>query len=251
MAKTKRISSHILFWLFAALFLSLFLGKKADNYQMVFFFVVLLLPVASATSYSFNYFLIPKYLFQEKHFKFFLYAFFTVVLSVYVEMLLIVFAFIFLANYQIENMIPGTANIINLGVGMYFVVVLSALIYLVKRKVLNPPKSLKEVEQPKDTTLTVRANRETVKLDTTTILYIESLDNYVKIHQTDQELIVRERISHLADRLPESFMRIHRSFLVNNSQIQSYTREAVQVNGKKLPISRTYKKQVIGVLEGM
>jgi DNA-binding LytR/AlgR family response regulator len=37
------------------------------------------------------------------------------------------------------------------------------------------------------------------------------------------------------------FKRIHRSFIVSISKIESYTAEAVEVNGVSIPIGRGYK----------
>jgi DNA-binding LytR/AlgR family response regulator len=45
--------------------------------------------------------------------------------------------------------------------------------------------------------------------------------------------------------LPDHFIRIHRSFIVNSTKISSYSREHVRVGEKELPISRTYKKEVV------
>lgn len=244
MTKCWRIFYHVLFWGLSALFLSLYLGYRSHDLQLTFLFTALLLPVAIATSYTVNYFLFPRYLFTGYYFRFSLYGFFFVILSVYIEMLIIVGAFIFIANYQYEYMIPGTTNIINLGVGMYFIVFLSALVYLVKRW-SRPEDQLKAEEQP----LLVRVNREMVRINPSDILYLESLDNYVQIHLDDKRFIVKEKISRLGEKLPSSFLRIHRSFIVNGRRIDSFTREKVQLASQKLPISRTYKASVLEALE--
>jgi DNA-binding LytR/AlgR family response regulator len=50
--------------------------------------------------------------------------------------------------------------------------------------------------------------------------------------------------------LPETFLRIHRSFIVNRSRINSFAMDHVMIGEKELPISRSYKKNVMGVLKG-
>ena len=46
-------------------------------------------------------------------------------------------------------------------------------------------------------------------------------------------------------------MRIHRSFLIAIAKIESFTNEYVTINQKALPISRSYKKEVLEQLEGL
>ena len=43
--------------------------------------------------------------------------------------------------------------------------------------------------------------------------------------------------------LPEDFIRIHRSFIVNRAKISKFSREFVMLGEKELPISRSYKQR--------
>lgn len=243
MVDWKRIFSHMLFWGLSSLFLSLFLGHRSDDLRMTLLFTGILMPVAIATSYTFNYFLFPRYLFRKHYFRFALYTFFFIVFSIYLQMLIVVAAFILIANYEYGSMVPGTTNVINLAVGIYFIVFLSALIYLVKR--WSRMAENDREEKP----FTIRINRETARLDPSTILMIESLDNYVKIHLTNRkQYIVKEKISRLSERLPGYFLRTHRSFIVNLQHVESYTREYVKIESHTVPISRTYKTSAIEAL---
>lgn len=93
--------------------------------------------------------------------------------------------------------------------------------------------------------LAVRSNRRTVTIRLDDIRYIESLGDYVKIHTADQTVISKERISHLADKLStHGFLRIHRSFLVPAARITAYTAKEVRIDGKALPVSRSYRQIV-------
>jgi len=47
------------------------------------------------------------------------------------------------------------------------------------------------------------------------------------------------------EKLPDSFLRIHRSIIVNRDKIQSFNRELIAVNEMELPLSRKYKEEVI------
>ena len=245
MSSLKRVVSHLIFWIVSVAFLAVFLRKETAPFRDTLTFVLLLLPAAIFTSYAFNYYLFPRYLFKGHYFRFSLYAFLTTMLSIYVEMMIVLFAYIYLAHYSYEDMIPRTTNIIDLGVGMYFVVFLSTLVYLVKRWSGKTEHIISGKKY-----LVIRVNREQVRLPVDEIQYVESLDNYVKVITANGHFITKEKISELEGKLEGQFLRIHRSFLVNREKIESYTRESMKLNGMELPISRTYKKEVLGILEG-
>ena len=78
------------------------------------------------------------------------------------------------------------------------------------------------------------------------LLYIESLADYIQIHRLNGGPITsKEKISHMESVLPDHFIRIHRSFIVNSRKISTYSREHVEIGGEEIPISRTYKKVAI------
>ena len=98
----------------------------------------------------------------------------------------------------------------------------------------------------------VRSERRMMKVDFAAINFIESYSDYIKIHLTDNTIVTRETISSIEAKLPKSqFLRIHRSYIVCLSKIQSFTNEDITVNRKVLPISRSYKKEVLNHLENL
>ncbi len=113
--------------------------------------------------------------------------------------------------------------------------------------------------QPKDTTteltetndfIFVRSDRRMLKVDFDAILYIESYSDYIKIHLPESVIVTRETISAIEAKLPKNrFLRIHRSYIICVSKIQSFTNEHVSINNVILSISRTYKKEVLNQLE--
>ena len=96
----------------------------------------------------------------------------------------------------------------------------------------------------------VRSDRRMLKITFSDIIYIESLSDYIKIHLKDQCIVTRETISAIEAKLPQKdFLRIHRSYIISLKKIESFTNEEVTVNRKALPISRSYKKDVLNHLE--
>jgi|TARA_B100000809_G_scaffold107967_1_gene106461 DNA-binding LytR/AlgR family response regulator len=92
----------------------------------------------------------------------------------------------------------------------------------------------------------VRSDRKMIKINFDEILYVESLSDYIKIHLKDKTIVTRETISNLETKLPaKNFLRIHRSFIVNLKKAVSYTNEFVEIGKNAIPISRTYKENVL------
>ena len=96
----------------------------------------------------------------------------------------------------------------------------------------------------------VRSDRKMIKVDYDAIVYIESYSDYLKIHQKDLTIVTRETISAIEAKLPkQQFLRIHRSYIIAISHIQSFTNEHITIHNMALPISRSYKKEVLKHLE--
>lgn len=94
--------------------------------------------------------------------------------------------------------------------------------------------------------LFVRSDRKMVKVNFQSILYIESWSDYLKIHTTDKMILTRENISSIKDQLPTAdFIRCHRSYIVNFSKITAYTNEYIEINDRMIPISRSYRNEVL------
>lgn len=96
----------------------------------------------------------------------------------------------------------------------------------------------------------VRADRKMIKIDFDVIIYMESYGDYLKIHTAEETIVTRETLNAIEAKLPaDKFLRIHRSFIIALQHIASFTHEEIIVANKALTISRSYKKEVLEVLE--
>jgi DNA-binding LytR/AlgR family response regulator len=88
----------------------------------------------------------------------------------------------------------------------------------------------------------VNVQKRKVKMPFSEILYIESQREYIKIVTTKAEYISKMSTSEIEELLPTAlFKRIHRSFIISINKIESYTAEAMELNGISIPIGRGYK----------
>lgn len=94
----------------------------------------------------------------------------------------------------------------------------------------------------------LNVQKKKIKILFSEIVYIESQREYIKIVTTKNEYISKMSTHEIEALLPANlFKRIHRSFIVSVSKIESYTAEAVEVNGISIPVGRGYRE----VLEGL
>ena len=105
-------------------------------------------------------------------------------------------------------------------------------------KAFQPPA---ESGDPKDY-LFITIQKKKVKILFADIVYIESQREYIKIITTKKEFISKMSTHEIEDLLPANqFKRIHRSFIISVSKIDSYTAEQVELGGVLIPIGRGYR----------
>jgi len=88
----------------------------------------------------------------------------------------------------------------------------------------------------------LNVQKKKVKILFSDIIYIESQREYVKIVTTKKDYLSKMSTHEIETLLPPHlFKRIHRSFIISVSKIESYTAEMVEVNGVSIPIGRGYR----------
>jgi DNA-binding LytR/AlgR family response regulator len=77
------------------------------------------------------------------------------------------------------------------------------------------------------------------------IEYIESAENYVKIHLSDGKIIMSLMpLKIIIEKLPpEKFMRVHRSYIVAVDKIKYIVNRKIKLGLTELPVSSSYLKK--------
>jgi len=113
----------------------------------------------------------------------------------------------------------------------------------------TPIAKKEDSSEPNNSFLYFRTNRKMVKVFFSDILFIESLKDYIKIVTISKSIVTKYVLSTLEDMLPtHEFLRIHKSYIVNISKIDSYNADSIQILKNELPIGRLYKHDVNRVL---
>lgn len=92
--------------------------------------------------------------------------------------------------------------------------------------------------------LYVRSEYALVKIKMTDIIYLETMDDHIKIHRTSGEVVITlMSMKAILEKLPESeFKRVHRSYTVALAKIQLIRGKVVSISGRELPIGSSYLK---------
>jgi two-component system, LytTR family, response regulator len=92
--------------------------------------------------------------------------------------------------------------------------------------------------------------KKKVKIYLDEILYIESLKEYVRIYTKGRNILTKFQLGEIEELLNKSnFIRVHRSFIVARDKIEAFTATDIEINGKQVPVGRSYKELVQSVLE--
>jgi len=245
--KSKNPYYHIAYWIFVILILTGVFGFSWGNNTAAFFFVCMLLPIVLGTSYFFNYVLVPKFYLTKRYARFAFYTFCMAVVSLYLEMLVLVVSYVYLVNLSYQNLNPNATQIVMLAVILYLLVFIGSFILMMHQIIENRQviqQLLAEKEKMKKSFLEITSNRKLSKIPYDDIVYIESLSDYIRVNTVREQVVSKEKISSLAERLPEIFIRIHRSFIINKEKITSISSDEVVVNDVQLNIGRSYRKAV-------
>ncbi|MCG2618177.1 LytTR family DNA-binding domain-containing protein [Terrimonas sp. NA20] len=98
--------------------------------------------------------------------------------------------------------------------------------------------------------INIRADRKFHRLDLNEIIWVESVKDYIVIHLHDRQITAKYKIGDFESLLPAtSFLRIHRSFIVNINKIQAFTFSEIEIGGKQIPIGTNYRDDVMVKLQ--
>lgn len=98
--------------------------------------------------------------------------------------------------------------------------------------------------------LFVRTAGRIEKINLVEILYAESTGNYVTISCSQKKLTAYLTMKSLENQLPpKMFLKVHRSFIVNTSQIEYLENNHIKVGDKLISISRHYVDHVAAVID--
>lgn len=98
-----------------------------------------------------------------------------------------------------------------------------------------------------DQFLFIRADYSLVKINMGEILFIEGLDDYLKIHiQHQKPVIARMTMKAMTEKLPaDNFIRVHRSYIISFKHIENVRNKIISIAGEEIPVGNSYEEQFL------
>lgn len=108
----------------------------------------------------------------------------------------------------------------------------------------------KETDTPTDFILNdrifIRHNEKMLKIDIGDIRYIEAERNYCRIFTQGREYLLVMTLKDIDEKLPQKhFLRIHRSYIINLSQIDEVAGTHVVIAKKAIPMSKAMRSELL------
>jgi len=99
------------------------------------------------------------------------------------------------------------------------------------------------VEVTRDEFLFVRDSNVTRRLKLDDIFYAEAMGDYVKFYTKEKMFAIHGKMKTAEERLPKDhFIRVHRSYIVSVSKIDTLQDGGIMINGKFIPVADAYRK---------
>ncbi|MBV8326792.1 LytTR family DNA-binding domain-containing protein [Chryseobacterium sp.] len=89
----------------------------------------------------------------------------------------------------------------------------------------------------------IKTDKKLIKLFFKDITVIKGLGNYVEIHTTEgKRYLYYKTLKDLIEDLPEEFMRVHNSYIVNLINVEYFEDNQLICGSLKITVARTYKE---------
>lgn len=119
-------------------------------------------------------------------------------------------------------------------------------------KVRKLKDAKKQVSSAESQYLFIRADYSLNKILISDILFVEGLDDYLKIHIENQKTIVaRMTMKAILEKLPSGeFIRVHRSFIIPVSRIAKVRNKMIYIGEEEIPVSASYEAPFLLAMNG-
>jgi DNA-binding LytR/AlgR family response regulator len=96
----------------------------------------------------------------------------------------------------------------------------------------------------------VKSDYQMVKINLKDILYIEGLDDYIKIHMPQRSILTLMTLKTISQKLPvKEFLRVHRSYIVPVSKIENISKSKIKIMEREIPIGVSYSESFFAAMD--
>jgi len=116
--------------------------------------------------------------------------------------------------------------------------------------------SRKETPSTGDEEIFIKKGSSLVKLKIKEIIFVEALENYVTLNTNDDKFTIHFTMKAIENQLPSGvFIRVHRSFIINKSMIQTINESSLDLNVggtlKNIPVGKSFRDSLLNDINVM
>jgi DNA-binding LytR/AlgR family response regulator len=105
-------------------------------------------------------------------------------------------------------------------------------------------------QEMQDGYIFVKSDYQMVKVNLKDILYIEGLDDYIKIFLPHRSILTLMTLKTITQKLPsKEFLRVHRSYIVPISKIENVSKSKIRIADREIPIGVSYSESFFSAME--
>ena len=103
--------------------------------------------------------------------------------------------------------------------------------------------------RPQQETIFLKKDRKQIRLLLQDILYVQGLKDYCEIHLHSTSHVVKYTMTALEELLGTTFMRVHKSYIVNLDKITAFTSCDIEIDQHEIPIGKNFKNRLMPMLD--
>lgn len=123
-------------------------------------------------------------------------------------------------------------------------------IYNLKKQASKAVVPVAVATEQENAQITIKADKKTILVQLDEIQYLESLGNYVKVWRDSDFLLTARTMSSFEEQLPSTFVRIHKSYILNKKFVHYIEGNTIYLKNKQqLPIGKNFRPIIKQLLD--
>ncbi len=95
----------------------------------------------------------------------------------------------------------------------------------------------------------IKSDKEYFQVKKSEIHYIKADDDFSRVYCQEKMYLDRRTLKNWSEELPDGFIRIHRSYIINRNYVSKIAGNRVFLDQLQLPIGRSYREMVLAIVE--
>ena len=101
-----------------------------------------------------------------------------------------------------------------------------------------------QISKP-DERIKIKEGKRLYQLQMDEIYMVQAYGDYIKVFTPEKVYVTKQRLIKFAELLPEQFIQVHRSYIINLRSVSYLEGNFVMIEGQQIPVSQSYREKLI------